>query len=152
MANVNTVTLSGNLTRDPEYKQISDEFAVCDLGIAVNRSKKGSDGEYTEEVSFFDLKVLGAGFSALVGKKLRKGDSVTLSGRLQQDRWEKDGEKRSKVVVVVDQLDSDGFFRSKDEDASLTSSAPASSSAQTNMANPDAPAAAAPAQDDDIPF
>jgi single-strand DNA-binding protein len=155
MSNVNTVVISGNLTRDPEWKEISETFSLANLGVAVNRQKKQADGSYEDEVSFFDVTVLG-GYSKLVSKKLRKADSVTIQGRLEQQRWEQDGQNRSKVVLIVDgfdggKIDSDGFFRSADENVELVSSGAASTASQpAPEAAPAAPAAAASASD--IPF
>lgn len=153
MSNVNSVVVSGNLTRDPELRSTTNGTSVVNLGIAVNRSYKSesAEGGYAEEVSFFDVTVWG-GFGELVARKLRKGDSATIQGRLKQDTWETDtGEKRSKVQIIADQIDSDGFFRSKDEDntavAAPAETAPASTAAtSTNTETPALPSA------DDIPF
>ena len=155
MSNVNSVTISGNLTRDPEWMEISDSFSLANLGVAVNRQKKQGE-EYVDEVSFFDVTVLG-GYSKLVAKKLKKADSVTIQGRLEQQRWEQDGANRSKVVVIVDgfdggKIDSDGFFRPASENTELvstTAAAPAASAAPAAAATE----AASPAADpNDIPF
>ncbi len=118
MSNVNAVTISGNMTRDPEVKTFGDDGSLAKFGVAVNRSVK-RDGEYTEEVSFFDVTVFG-GFSGLVARKLRKGDSVTVQGELRQERWETPEGNRSQVVIIASQIDSEGFYRSKDEDAVRT--------------------------------
>lgn len=148
MSNVNTVTVSGNLTRDPE--SVGKDTTVVKLGLAVNRQyKKAGDTEYTDEVSFFDITVFG-NFGDLVARKLRKADRVTVQGRLKQDSWETpEGDKRSKVGIIADTIDSDGFFRPKEEDNAVTSAAPAPAEAP---AGSPAPATAAPSQDDDIPF
>lgn len=145
MANINTVAISGNLTRDPELRHTASGTAVVGIGVAVNRSIKdeNAEGGYREEVSFFDATVWG-NFGELVARKLRKGDHVTVQGRLKQDTWETDGgEKRYKVQIIAEQIDSEGFFRSKDEDNAT--------SAATESTPEAAPAAAAPAKDD-IPF
>jgi single-strand DNA-binding protein len=141
MANVNSVVVSGNLTRDPE--NFGKATPVVKLGIATNRSFKPKDAdEYTEEVSFFDITVFG-NFGGLVMRKLKKGDSITVSGRIKQETWQTDdGDNRSKVVIIAEQIDSEGFFRSKDEDNPVESQAPS--------ASPAAPAQ--PSADDDIPF
>jgi single-strand DNA-binding protein len=157
MSNVNTVAVSGNLTRDPEYKKINDDFAVAKLGIAVNRRVKdaSSDDGYGEKVSFFDVEVLGSGFAALVGRKMKKGDSATVTGRLEQQTWETtEGDKRSKVVIIATEIDSEAFFRSRDEDNSLDAPAEtAPAAAPAAAATPaEAQVAAAVAADDDIPF
>lgn len=144
MSNINTVTISGNLTRDPELKRVRDDFAIAKLGIAVNRSKKVDDG-YEEVASFFEVDVLGK-YGELVARKLQKGDLVTINGRLEQQRWETDaGEKRSKVSILALDVDGQGMFRSKDEET-----APAE--AGESLAAAAAPAQSTLPADDDIPF
>lgn len=154
MSNVNTVVVSGNLTRDPELRWTSEDgsSSIVNLGIATNRSRKSEGGEYVDEVSFFDVDVFG-GFANLVGKKLKKGDSATVSGRLEQQKFTVDGVEKSKVVIIGQQIDSEGFFRSAAENNTLvvgqkaaTEAAPAAAAAETA-----APTTAAPT-DDDIPF
>ena len=147
MSNVNTVTISGNCTRDPEVKHLPSGTAVAEFGLAVNRRRKGEGDDYIEEVSFFDVTVFG-GFGELVGRKMKKGDPITVAGRLQQDRWEtEDGQNRSKVKVIANDIDGDWQFRSKDEDnAAAATEAPAAEATEA------AAEAAAPAADDDIPF
>lgn len=145
MANVNTVTVSGNLTRDIELRWTPSGATVASGGIAVNRRYKDESAEdgYAEEVSFFDFVVWGK-FGELVARKLRKGDSATVQGRLRQSRWEaEDGSNRSRVEIVADQIDSDGFFRSKDEDNDSTAAAPAEA---------EAPKQGQLAAEDDLPF
>lgn len=139
MSNVNSVVVSGNLTRDPEVRWTSEDgsSSIVSLGIAVSRSRKVND-EWTDEVSFFDLDVFGS-FANLVARKLKKGDSATVQGRLEQQKFEKDGESRSVVRIIATSIDSEGFFRSKDEDNMVGA---ASAPAET---------AAAPTGDD-IPF
>ena len=142
MSNVNTVTVSGNLTRDIELRKTQSDFTIGNLGLAVERSKKVDD-DWETETSFFDVTVFG-GTAEFVAKKLRKGDLVTVSGRLEQQRWEdkETGAKRSKVVIVATAIDSHGLFRPKDEDNQLNFDGGGASE----------PAAAAKPADDDIPF
>ena len=155
MSNINTVALSGNLTRDMEYVSISDTFGKAKSAVAVNRSRKNGEGEYVDEVSYFDVEILGQGFGQLCTRKLKKGDSVTIQGRLEQQRWKNDAdENRSKVVVIVDgfdggKIDSEGFFRSKDEDNDVEATPAAAAATE---AAPSTGSAAAAADDDDIPF
>lgn len=157
MGNVNVALFSGNLTRDPEtaWKSEDGETAIVKFGVAVNRQRKGEDGSYIEEVSFIDVETFGR-FAVLVAKKLRKGDSATVSGRLQQNTWEQDGQNRSKLVVVADQIDSDGFFRAKEENAAVVVGSnpdgPPPEAAAPAAAPAEAPATPAVAPDDDIPF
>jgi len=146
--NLNTLAVSGNLTRDPELRATKNGTSVCNLGIAVNRSRKQDDGSYQDDVSFFDITVWG-NYGELVARKLKKGDPISLTGRLEQQRWENEaGEKRSKVIIVSDQIDGAGMYRTKDEEtAPEAESAPA----ETAPAASDAAPAAEPTTDD-IPF
>lgn len=149
MSNINTVALSGNTTRDPEFKDITENFSVAKFGIAVSRRKKSGE-EWVDDVSFFDVEVLGS-FSKLVDRKVRRGDAVVVKGRLDQQTWTTDaGEKRSKVVVVVDSFDGgtiDGACFYKKDDAIAEKAAGNDTGSQATASS----AAAAPA-DDDIPF
>ncbi len=151
MANLNSATVSGNLTRDPETRWLAEDgkSAIVSFGIATNRRRFDKTTEdYIEEVSFFDIEVFG-GFAVLCAKKLKKADSASVQGRLLQQTWETTDGKRSKVVIVAEQIDSEGFFRSKDEDSTVAASeAPASSN--TSPAT-EVIKAAAPTTDD-IPF
>lgn len=154
MSHINTVAVSGNLTRDPQVKWVSEDGdkAIVGLGIANNRSRKGEDGDYVEETSFFDIDVFG-GFGVLVAKKLRKGDSAAVQGRLEQQTWGEGDAKRSKVVVIATTIDSDGFFRSADENAQVV--VPDGSADGPPAAAEQPAAAASPSaapSDDDIPF
>lgn len=92
--NINSVSLIGHLTRDPESFS-----AGCNLGLAVNERAK-ENGEWTDRASFFDITVFGKQAEACV-EHLSKGSQVGVNGRLTQDRWEKDGEKRSKVKIIA---------------------------------------------------
>ena len=130
MSNVNSVTISGNLTRDPELKALPSGTSVAELGVAVNKSKKNEAGDYVDETSFFDVSVYG-NFADLIARKFAKGDAVVVQGELKQDTWEKDGEKRSKVKINARQIDGPAMYRKADESA---------------------PAAPAAAKTDDIPF
>ena len=144
--NINTAVISGNVTRDPELRHTKNGTAVVNIGVAVNKSRKQEDGSYEDSVSFFDLTVWG-NYGELVARKVRKGDAITASGELEQQRWEaEDGTKRSKVVLVARQIDGAAMYRSKDEEneSAPVESAPAPTS--------EAPAEAATPTTDDIPF
>jgi len=124
LSNINTVIVSGRLTRDPELKHLPSGTAVCEIGLAVNHSRKDGD-DWVDEPNFFDVSVY-AGRGEVLAAKGKKGDSVTVAGRLQQRRWETDeGQKREKVSIVANNVEGELFFRSKDE-AAASSSAPAS--------------------------
>jgi len=98
---INRVTLTGNLTRDPELKQ-AGSTSVCELGVAVNNRKKVK-GEWTDHASFLDVVTFGA-MAENCAKYLAKGRPVAVDGRFEQQRWETDGQKRSKVVVIAQQV------------------------------------------------
>lgn len=104
MANYNRVFLLGNLTGEPESRTLPSGGAVTDIRIAVNRQYRNRQGENVEEVSYFDCTAYGR--SAEVARDyLHKGNAVFIEGRLHQDRWEtNDGEKRSKVKVIIERL------------------------------------------------
>lgn len=93
----------GNLTRDPELRYTPKGTAVANLGLAVNRRFKVDD-QWKEEADFFDIVVFGKQ-AENCGEYLSKGRPVMIEGRLQQSRWETDdGQKRSKVEVVANNV------------------------------------------------
>ena len=105
MANGNTVELIGNITRDPELRFTPSGAAVANFGLAVNRRWRNQQtNEWDEQVSFFDV-VCWRELAENVAESLTKGSRVMVSGRLDQRSWETDnGEKRSKVEVVADEI------------------------------------------------
>jgi single-strand DNA-binding protein len=102
MASYNRVILMGNLTRDPELRYIPSGTAVSDISLAVNERIKRNE-QWIDEVHFFDVTVWGRE-AEIANEYLSKGSPVLIEGRLRQDRWEKDGQKHSKIKVVCDKL------------------------------------------------
>ncbi len=101
---LNSVTLAGNLTRDPEVRNLPNDQMVVNFGLAVNRRWKGPDGEFKEEVTFIDVESWGR-TAELVGQYLTKGSPVYLEGRLKLDQWQdKDNQKRTKLKVVANSV------------------------------------------------
>lgn len=99
MASFNKVILMGNLTRDPEIRQAGKTgIKVCQFGLAVNESRKDASGQVHEYPCFVDIEAWDK-LAELCGQYLKKGRGVLVEGRLQQDTWEKDGQKRSKLKV-----------------------------------------------------
>lgn len=96
----NQVTLMGNLTRDPELRQTPNGQSVCSFSLALNRSYKGGDGEWTEVTDFVNCIAWGP-LGERVAQYLTKGRPALVSGRLQSSSWEQDGQKRSKLEVVA---------------------------------------------------
>ena len=104
MASINRVFLMGNLTRDPQVRQIPSGTSVADLGLAVNETYRNKSGEQVESTCFADVVVWGRQAEAC-GEYLSKGSPVFIEGRLQLDQWEsKDGDKRSKLRVRADRV------------------------------------------------
>lgn len=95
----NQVTLMGNLTRDPELRTTPSGQSVCSFSLALNRSYKGADGNWQEATDFIDVVAWGP-LGERVAQYLSKGRPALVSGRLQSRSWEQDGQKRSKVEVV----------------------------------------------------
>jgi single-strand DNA-binding protein len=96
----NQVILMGNLTRDPELRQTPNGSNVCSFSLALNRSYKGSDGNWQEATDFIDVVAWGP-LGERVAQYLTKGRPCLVNGRLQSRSWEQDGQKRSKVEVVA---------------------------------------------------
>ena len=100
MAFDNTVTVVGNITRDPELRFTPSGAAVANFGLAWNR--KGRDGE--EIVSFFDVTAWNQ-LAENASESLSKGMRVVVYGRLDQRSWESgEGERRSKVEIIADDI------------------------------------------------
>lgn len=101
----NTVTLVGNATTAPEIRYTPSGAAVASFGLAVNRRwQNRATQEWEEQVSFFDIKAW-AGLAENIAESITRGTRVIVTGRLEQRSWETDnGEKRSKVEVVADEV------------------------------------------------
>lgn len=133
---INRAIVSGNLTRDPELRTTSGGMAVLSLGVAVNdRRKNAATGEWEDVPNFIDCTMFGSRAEA-VSRYLSKGSKVCIEGRLRWSQWERDGEKRSKVEVVVDEIE---FMTARGEGGN------ASKPAQAACAEPSL-------YDEDIPF
>lgn len=100
-----TVTVVGNVTRDPELRFTPSGTAVATFGVASNRRWKNKvTDEWEEAVSFFDV-VAWRDLAEHVTESIQRGARVIVVGRLEQRSWEtKDGEKRSKIEVVADEV------------------------------------------------
>lgn len=102
MANFNKVILAGNLTRDPQLTYLPSNTAVCEFGMAINRKWKSQSGDMRDETCFVDLRAYGRPAETL-NQYMSKGKPLLVEGRLKYDQWEgKDGQKRSKLYVIVD--------------------------------------------------
>src|SRR5882757_6210791 len=113
MAQLNRVFLMGNLTRDPELRRLPSGTAVTELGLALNRSFMGKDGEKREEVVFVDVTVWDRQAESCC-QYLKKGRAVHVEGFLKMDEWndKTTGEKRTKLKVQADRVQ---FLDRKDD-------------------------------------
>lgn len=104
MNDINSIVLVGRLVRDVDVSYTQGGTAVGKLGIASNRSYKSKDGQFVDEVSYFDVTLFGKAAEGLK-QYLTKGKQIAVSGYLKQDRWKDDGgNSRSKVSVVADSV------------------------------------------------
>ncbi|MCA9301218.1 single-stranded DNA-binding protein [Candidatus Nomurabacteria bacterium] len=124
----NKVILMGNLTRDPETRQTPNGQSVTNFALAVNRTWKGQDGSTQEQVSFIDCVAWGK-TGEVIAQYIQKGRPILVSGRLDQRSWEQDGQKRSKVEVVVEDFN---FVGGGDGGGGSFSSSSASSSSSSS--------------------
>lgn len=117
MASYNRVIIAGNLTRDPEYKQLASGQPVCRLGLASNRQfKNRQSGDMVQEVCFIDIDVWGPQAESC-RQYLQKGRPVLIEGRLKFDTWEdNNGQTRSKHTIVADRV---VFLGSQQQDAAF---------------------------------
>lgn len=152
----NKVFLMGNLTRDVELRHAQgSNNAIAKFGLAVNRRYRTADGEQREEVTFVDCDAFGR-TAEVINQYLRKGRPVFIEGHLRLDSWEKDGQKMSKLKVVVDTFQ---FVDSKEGgEGSGGGGAPraggSSGSGQRSGGGgkPSGPTSYDPVPEDDIPF
>lgn len=140
---INRVIISGNLTRDPELRSTASGLPVLGFGVAVNdRRKNQQTGEWEDYPNFIDCTMFGARAESL-SRFLSKGTKVSIEGKLRWSQWEREGQKRSKIEVIVDELE---FMSSRkgdghDADAEFASIPPTIS-----------PDPVASVYDEDIPF
>lgn len=138
---INKVLITGNLTRDPELRETPSGFQVLNFGVAVNdRKRNQSTGQWEDYANFVDCTMFG-NRAASVARFLGKGSKVAIEGKLRWSQWEaQDGSKRSKLEVVVDELE----FMNRNENGSQGQAYGRGEVAQ--------PAMEAVPYDDEIPF
>ena len=139
---INRVFISGNLTRDAELRQTSGGTSVLRIGLAVNdRARNQQTGEWEDRANFVDCVVFGKRAEALAGM-LAKGQRVAIDGRLRYSSWEaQDGSRRSKLEVVVEEIEFMSPRQGGGRQAAPAAAAPATSAA-----------GAGDLYDEDIPF
>ena len=140
---INRVIISGNLTRDPELRHTASGLPVLGFGVAVNdRRKNPQTGEWEDCPNFVDCTMFGARAEG-VAKHLAKGTKVAIEGKLRWSQWERDGKKRSKIEIIVDELEFMSQRKMSDVDAEFAA-----------IPTPLPPVADLPSSvyDEDIPF
>ncbi|SRR6266568_2181436 len=124
---LNQVILMGNLTRDPELRQTPSGQQVCSFSLALNRSYKDQSGDWQEVTDYIDVVAWGP-LGERVAQYLSKGRRALVQGRLQSRSWEQEGQKRSKVEVLANDVTFlDGRGEGGDAGATPTTSAGAAS-------------------------
>jgi single-strand DNA-binding protein len=140
--NINKVTLAGRLTRDPEIKYTPSGTAIADFSLAVTRYYKNNAGESQEDTDFIDVTAFGRS-AEIIGKHLKKGNSLYIDGRLKLDQWQdkQSDQPRSKLRVVAQSMQFVGLRPQTQAPAPVPS--PAQRSGSVGSAAPAAPASAA---------
>ena len=100
---LNQVTLVGNLTRDPELRATPSGDEVCQFSLALNRSYRTRDGDEVAAVDYVDVAAWG-GLAKVVKDYCHKGKQILVAGSLRSSSWEQDGQKRSKLEVVANNI------------------------------------------------
>jgi len=102
--NINRVVMTGNLTRDPELRNLPSGMSVCSLRVASNTRRKDSNGEWGDKANYFSVTVWGAQ-GENCARYLSKGRPVAIDGRLEWREWQdKDGNKRESIDIVADSV------------------------------------------------
>ena len=102
--NINRVVITGNLTADPELRNLQSGTTVCKLRVACNtRRKDSASGDWTDKPNYFDVTVWG-NLGETVAKYTAKGRPVAVDGRLEWREWENDGVKRQAIEIIADSI------------------------------------------------
>lgn len=101
---INHVCISGNLTRDAESRMTKSGMAVVKFTVAVNDRRKNQSGEWEDYANFIDCTMFGK-YAEKVAPSMTKGTKVCASGKLHQQTWEQDGQKRSKLEVIANDIE-----------------------------------------------
>lgn len=150
MASFNRVILVGNLTRDVELRRTPQGTAVTDVSLAVNERTKRND-QWVDEVNFFDVTIWGR-TAEIAAEYLSKGSNVLIEGRLRQEKWEQDGQKRSKVKVICDKMQMMGSRPGSEGGSSSGQSRPASYSQPSQSSTAQTQPTQGPPPEDEVPF
>lgn len=102
---INRVTITGNLARDPDLRTTATGNPVLGFSVAVNdRRKNNATGEWEDQPNFVDCTMFGTRAEKIT-PYLSKGTKVAIEGKLRWSQWERDGQKRSKLEVIIDEIE-----------------------------------------------
>lgn len=99
-SDINQLTLSGRLVKGAEVKYPKEGFCVVTFTIASNENKKNGD-QWEKRPNYIDCSYAG-NYAKALASSMTKGREITITGMIHQDRWEKDGQKQSKIIIKVD--------------------------------------------------
>ena len=149
---INRVTISGNIGNDPDLRQTASGVQVLSFSVAVNDRVKGEDGQWTDRPNWIDCVMFGNRAKS-VSRFLSKGSKVAIEGKLRWSQWERDGQKRSKIEVIVDEIE---LMASRGDAPSQATAQPVRQQAPYQPQMGGMPQAVGPVTgtiyDDDIPF
>ena len=155
--NINRVILTGNLTRDPELRNLPSGMSVCSMRIACNTRRKGASGEWEDKPNYFDITVWGAQ-GENCARYLAKGRPIAIDGRLEWREYEtREGQRRQAVDIIADSVQ---FLGGRDDAGAGNGFSGAPAAAATGGGDvpiddrdfQSAPATPVSTADDDIPF
>lgn len=102
---INRVMLSGNITRDPEVRMTASSAPVLSFGLAVNDRRRNSEtGEWEDCPNFIDCTMFGTRAES-ISKHMAKGNKIAVDGKLRFSQWEKEGQRRTKLEVIVEDIE-----------------------------------------------
>lgn len=140
MSDINKVFLTGNLTRFPELRATAGGTQILSFSLAFNTSVRNKQtGEWEDRGNFIDCTIFGKRAEAL-SRYLTKGQKVAVTGELRYSTWDKDGQRHSKLDVIVDDI---VFMSQRQGGSQPTQAAPATQAPMPPAVDP---------YDDDIPF
>ena len=150
MANINRVVISGNLTKDPELRQLPSGNSVCKLRMAVNTRVKDRDsGQWTDKPNYFDVTVWGAPGRER-GEVPARGSGLIVDGRLEWREWDaQDGTKRQAVEIIAENTQ---FMGGREGGGGGGGGGERPAGDFAPAGNAPMPTSASIADDDDIPF
>jgi single-strand DNA-binding protein len=150
--NINRVVMTGNLTRDPELRNLPSGTSVCSLRLACNTRRKDESGQWVDKPNYFDVTVWGAQ-GENCAQYLSKGRPVAIDGRLEWREWQdKDGNKRQSIDIIADSVQFLGSREGGENGGRFTPQSDVPVDTGDFQTAPASGGGGGDAADDDIPF